>query len=331
MSRLPPAWGWAVALLAGLAATPLVVHHDFILHALLITCLWAGLASSWNILAGFAGQLSLGHAAFLGVGAYTMGVLDTQCGITPWLGMLAGGGVAALLSVVIGLPTFRLRGPYFALATMALAEVVRIIAVYWDGLTGGSSGLLMPMDTGLAALSWTEKAPFLWVATAYLGVVWLAAAQLRRSRLGYFLRAVREDQEAAAVAGINPTLAKMQAAMLSAFFTGVGGAILACYLTMIEPDTFLGVQVSVQFLVITIVGGLGTLSGPVIGAFLATPVAEFLRSVIGSEIAGSLHQLIYGMLFILVMIFLPGGVAPRLFRRRRRPPVVVLSSKKVAL
>ena len=323
---LPPGWPWAGGLLAVLTATPFLVHDSFVLHALLITCLWAGLASAWNILAGFAGQLSFGHAAFLGVGAYTMGILDTTLGVSPWLGMVAGGVVAAALAVAIGVPSFRLRGPYFALATLALAEVVRIVAVYWDGLTGGSSGLLMPIETGLAAVSWAGKGPFLWLTTGYLGVVWLAAAGLRRSRLGYFLAAVREDQEAAAVAGVDPTWAKMQAAMLSAFFTGVGGAILACYLTLVEPDSFLGVQVSTQFLVITIVGGLGTLSGPVIGAFVATPLAEFLRSVIGSEIAGSLHQLIYGISFILVMIFLPRGIAPHLLRGRG---LVLLSSKKV--
>ena len=159
-------------LLLAVALTPFVVHDSFILHALLITCLWAGLASAWNILAGFAGQLSFGHAAFLGVGAYTMGILDTSLGVTPWLGMIAGGGVAALLSVVIGVPAFRLRGPYFALATLALAEVVRIVAVYWDGLTGGSSGLLMPIETGFVAMSWTGQ-----------GAVPMADGRLSRHRL----------------------------------------------------------------------------------------------------------------------------------------------------
>jgi len=316
--RVPQSWLYAAAFLLLLALSPLVVSNSFVIHGLLVTCLWAGLALSWNILAGFTGQLSFGHAAFFGVGAYTMGVLYTKLGISPWIGMMAGGAVAALLAACIGVPAFRLRGPYFALATLALAEVTRIIAIYWEEMTGGAAGLFLPPQTGFVAMSWNEKEPFLWLTIGYLAVVWATAALIKQSRSGYFMAAVREDQDAAGVAGVNATAIKMQAAMISAFFTGVGGAILACYTTFVEPQEFLGVLVSIQLLIVTIVGGLGTLSGPVIGAFLATPMAEILRSVIGSRIAGGLHQLIYGLIFLFVMVYLPKGIGPTAVKLAKR-------------
>jgi branched-chain amino acid transport system permease protein len=315
---IPKSWGYAAAFLGALALAPLVISDTFIIHGLLVTCLWAGLALSWNILAGFTGQLSFGHAAFFGVGAYTMGFLSTKFGVSPWIGMMAGGALAALLAAFIGIPAFRLRGPYFALATLALAEVTRIVAIYWEEVTGGAAGLFLPSQTGFVHMSWQGKSPFLWLTLGYLAVVWATAALLKRSRTGYFMAAVREDQDAAGVAGVNATAIKMQAAMISAFFTGVGGAILACYTTFVEPQEFLGVLISIQLLIVTIVGGLGTLSGPVIGAFLATPVAEILRSVIGSRVAGGLHQLIYGLIFLFVMIYLPKGIGPAALRLIRR-------------
>lgn len=313
-------WLFAVAFLVILALVPLLSPPSFVLHGLLITCLWAGLALAWNILAGFAGQFSFGHAAFFGIGAYTTAQLYATFGITPWIGMFGGGAVAAVFAAAIGVPAFRLRGPYFSLATLAFAEVTRIVAVYWESVTGGAVGFFMPMQTGLYAMSWTAKAPFLWVSIGYLGAVWLVAAWVRRSRLGYFMAAVRADQEAAAVAGVNPTAVKMWAAMISAFLTGIGGSIFACYLTFIDPGEFIGVLISIQFLIMTIVGGLGTLVGPVVGAFIATPIAEVLRAVVGSRFAGGMHQLIYGIVFVLIMLYMPKGIWPAAvawWKRRR--------------
>ena len=321
---VPPArlrgWVAALALLLVLAAAPVLVSDRLVLHGLLITCLWAGLALSWNMLAGFAGQFSFGHAAFYGAGAYTMAVLASRFDVSPWIGMLAGGAAAAALAALIGLPAFRLRGPYFSLATLALAEVTRIVVIYWDPVTGGAAGLFLQVEPGAAQMSWSGKAPYLWLAVGYLGAVWAAAAWLKRSRLGYFAAAVREDQEAATVAGINPTSVKMQVAMVSAFCTGVGGAIFAAYLTFVEPNEFFGLQVSVHFLILTIIGGLGSLSGPVVGAFLVTPLAEILRSALGSNMMAGASEVIYGIIFLLVMIFVPRGVAPtirRAWERRR--------------
>ncbi len=325
------AWLAAVAFLFVLALVPLVVSQGFVLHGLLISCLWAGLAISWNILAGFAGQFSFGHAAFFGVGAYTTVIVAVRLGVPPLFGILAGGMVAVVLAVIIGVPAFRLRGPYFSLATLALAEVARIVAIYWESLTGGASGLFMPPGSGLLYLSWNEKAPYFYVALTYLAAAWAISAVLRRSRLGYFLIAVREDQNAAEVAGINPTAVKMAGAILSAGLAGVGGGILACYLTFVEPQEVFGVQVSIQFLIMTIVGGIGTLSGPVVGAFLVTPIAEMLRSVIGSQLAGGIHQLIYGFVFLAIILFLPRGIAPALASIGRRAWAAIAERPVVAV
>ncbi len=309
---------FAAVFVAALAATPLAVHNGFLLHGIVMTCLWAGLALAWNILAGFTGQFSFGHAAFFGIGAYTMAILYGRYGVTPWFGMLVGGVVSSAVAALIGVPAFRLRGPYFSLATLALAEVARILAIYWESLTGGAAGFFMPMDTGLYAMEWATKPPFLWLTLGFMTVVWGVSAYLKRSRLGYFMAAVREDEDAAAVAGINTTAIKMRALMISAFFTGIGGSIYACYITFLEPNEFFGMLISVQFLILTIVGGVGTLTGPIVGAFLATPLGEVLRSVIGSRIAGGLYQLLYGFIFLIIMIYLPKGVGPTIAGLARR-------------
>jgi len=321
-------WAFAVAFIAVLIFASVVVHDDVILTVLLYTCIWAGAALAWNILAGFGGQLSFGHAAFFGTGAYTMGILYVKMGVSPWIGMLAGGVIAALLAIAIGFVTFPLRGPYFSLATLALAEVVRLVVIYKADLTGGSAGLPMSIDTGLVNMFWFDTRPFVWLSIGYMSIVWGVSAWIRGSRFGYFLRAIRDDEEAAMAAGVNPILVKMGAAVISGFFTAIGGALLARYLTLASPDQALSVQVSLQLMVMTILGGLGTLAGPVIGAFITNPMMEFLRIHVGFTNAGNLYQLIYGALFVLVILVLPQGIGPpiahrsaQLWRRlRRREP-----------
>lgn len=303
-------WGGFLtfALLIGLFAP--FTDNAFVLHVIIMSCLWAGAGSSWNILAGFGGQLSFGHAAFFGTGAYTMSILLVMFGVSPWFGLIAAGAAGGLLAAIVGIPAFRLRGPYFALATLALAEATRILIVYWRSVTGGNSGLLLPTDQGLAALYWVNRLPFVYVMIGYMTIAYGVSLWTRHSRFGYFLLAVREDEDAATVSGVNPTLVKTAAAMISGCLAGVGGALLARYVSIAEPVQFLQPFVSVQFLIVVIVGGLGTVAGPIVGGFVVVILGETLRSTVGSSFAGGLHLWVYGLLFLLIIMLLPQGLGP---------------------
>lgn len=303
-------WGAFLVFAGVIGLLALVPQSEFLLHAIIMACLWAGAGSSWNILGGFGGQLSFGHAAFFGTGAYTMGILIVHLGVSPWLALVAAGAVSAILAAAIGVPAFRLRGPYFALATLAFAEAVRILIVYWRGVTRGNSGLLLPTDPGFANMYWTSKLPFVYLMLAYMVVAYAFSARIRYSRFGYFLLAVREDEDAAAVSGVNPTAIKTRAALASGFIAGLGGALLARYVSIAEPVQFLLPFVSVLFIVVVIVGGRGTVGGPIVGAFVVFPLGEALRGTVGSSFAGGLHLWIYGVMFVLMVMLLPQGLGP---------------------
>lgn len=281
-----------------------------VLSVVTVSCIWAIAALGWNVLVGYAGQLSFGHAAFFGTGAYTMALLYTKGGVSPWIGLLAGGLLAAVVGVLIGTPTFRLRGPYFALATLALAEAIRLVVVWQVDLTGGNDGILVPIDTGLGAMFWEEDRPFAWLAIACLIFFWVITVWLRRSRLGYFMLAVRDDQNAAAAAGLNPLAIKLRAIAISAFVTAIAGGLLARYLSSLAPDDYLGVYVSIQMLIFVFLGGRGTLSGPVVGAFLVAPLQRYLELAGGSAISAQLNQAIFGALLVVIILFYPKGLVP---------------------
>lgn len=285
-----------------------------LLSVVTVTCIWAIAALGWNVLAGFTGQLSFGHAAFFGIGAYTMALLNRDLGVSPWLGMLAGGIVAAFAAVLIGLPTFRLRGPYFALATLALAEALRRVVAWWTDFTGGNDGIILPIDTGFGAMFFDANRPFAWLAIAMFALVWASTLWLRRSRLGHYMLAVRDDEEAAAAAGLNPLSVKLRAIAISAFITAIAGALLARYLSGVAPDDYLGTYVSIQMLIVGFVGGLGTLSGPVVGAFIVLPIQHHLRLSGGSQVSSQLAEVAFGALLVLVIIFYPKGIAPGVAR-----------------
>jgi branched-chain amino acid transport system permease protein len=301
----------APALIAALVALSFYATDTGVLMSVItVTCIWAIAALGWNVLAGFTGQLSFGHAAFFGIGAYTMALLYTDSGVSPWLGLLAGGVVASILAVLIGLPTFRLRGPYFALATLALAEAIRRVVAYWTDFTGGNDGIILPIDTGLKQMFFESNRPFAWLAIAFFTIFWALTYWLRHSRLGHYMLAVRDDQDAAAAAGLNPLTVKLRASVISAFITAVAGGLLARYLSGVAPDDYLGTYVSIQMLILGFVGGLGTLSGPVVGAFLVLPVQHYLQLHGGSQVSSQLAEVGFGALLLLVIIFYPKGVAP---------------------
>ncbi|MFD2609992.1 branched-chain amino acid ABC transporter permease [Deinococcus taklimakanensis] len=274
------------------------------------TLIFAGLAMAWNILGGWAGQKSLGHAALLGVGAYTMTLLATPervpaflgGPVAPWWGALIGMLIATLLAAVWGGLTFRLRGSYFTLSTIAVALVLRLIAINSEW-TGGSEGLFMPELPRFLGLDLFDRRAEYWLALAFLALTLLITHLIRRSRLGYALQAVREDEDGARALGIDPTRMKVVAFMISAALTALGGSLYALYLQAFEPHTLLEMPISIQIALMAIIGGRGSIQGPVIGALLIATLGELFRNVFSNA-----NLLIYGVLILVVTLFAPGGI-----------------------
>lgn len=311
--------GYAVvgAVLAVLLLLPHVITTPYYVHLLIVVLLYVGLSSAWNLTGGFAGQLSLGHAGFFGIGAYTSTLLFLSFGLSPWIGMPVGMLLAVVAAAAIGYPCFRLRGPFFALATLAFGEVLRVVSISWRDLTQGSNGLSIPFKPGFMNMMWYGKAMFFYLILVYaliaVGIAW----KIERSRLGYYLIALKEDDGAARMLGINTTKCKLYAMLISSALTAVGGVFYAQYIGFIEPYSVFDIMLSVQFALISIIGGLGTLFGPVLGAFIMIPLSEMLRAAFGGAARG-FHLVLYGIILIAAVMLIPQGLAPELKDRYKR-------------
>ncbi len=287
-------------------------------NLLISTFYYAYLGQAWNILGGYAGQLSLGHAAFFAIGAYTSAVLAIHLGISPWLGMLAGAVLAAILSLGIGYLGFRfgLRGFYFILLTLAAAEICRLIALHLP-ILGGYTGLFITFTPNPWQFQFRGKIPYYFIALAFLcvacGIVWL----IQRSKLGTYLVAIREDEDASEALGVDTFRYKMIAYAVSAALTALGGTFYAYFQFYLQPNTVLHINHSVDIMIRPIVGGSGTILGPVLGSFLLELLGEFSRTYFAAGTAG-LNVVIYGLLLIIVVLFLPRGVYPTLAHWLRR-------------
>ena len=282
-----------------LAAFPLAVQNPYVLHLLIMTFLWVVLGQAWNLLGGFTGQISFGHAAFFGVGAYTTGIL-VKSGLSPaaaWSGLLLGGLTAALVASVIGWICFRLRGPYFSLSVLALAEVLRLVAVNWKQLTNGAEGILyIP--------AFRSKAYYYWIILALATIAFLVIRAVMRSKLGYYFLSIREDQDAAESLGIDTTRYKLYSLLISAFFTGVAGSFYMNYLGFIDPGIVFSIaDISIMMILVTMLGGAATLLGPVVGAVIYILVSELFRVWVKSG-----HLIFFGILIIVIIIFFPSGI-----------------------
>jgi branched-chain amino acid transport system permease protein len=286
---------------------------SYLQDVVILSFMWAGLALAWNIAGGYAGLISLGHAAFFGIGAYTSSILMVSAGLTPWIGLWVGGLLAVLLSAVLALVCTRLRGPFFILSTLAAAEVVRIAALNWTALTGGAEGLSIPPTPDIMNMVFASKTASAVLMLAYLLFAYIVTKLIEGSRYGFHLFAIRDDERAASAAGVNPLLARTGAMCVSAFLTSVGGSLFAQYFLFLDPTHVVSPELSFQFALIPALGGLGTAIGPVLGAFLITPLSELLRSYFGGTAAG-LHLAIYGAVLIVVMLYLPTGLVGLLQR-----------------
>jgi branched-chain amino acid transport system permease protein len=312
-SRLPLIGAAVVAL-----GLPLVVRSPTYLHIVILLYLYAYLTTSWNLVGGFAGVLPLGHAAFVGIGAYTSTVLSLQYGISPWVGMLVGAVIASLVGVVIGLPTLKMRGAYFALATIAFAEGIRVMVENIDALgpfkLNGPRGLqIPPLKTGLAHFMFAEKEPYYYIILVMLVGVLTFTWVISRSKLGYYLMAGGEEPEAAEALGVNVARAKLTAMAISSFLTAFAGTFWAQFTLYIHPKSVMSLDMSFEIAFIALIGGRGSIAGPVLGALLLRPVSDFSRIYFGSTLPG-LHLIIFGVVLILVMLYQPRGLQEPLMR-----------------
>jgi branched-chain amino acid transport system permease protein len=308
---------FAAAALVVVALFPLGVKNPYVLHLLIMCLLWVLLGQSWNLLGGYTGQVSFGHAAFFGVGAYTSGILVTNgfSVAAAWWGLLLGGLAAAVLASVIGWICFRLRGPYFALSVLALSEVLRLVAVNWKSFTSGAEGILyIP--------AFTSKVYYYWIILALAAGSFVVIRLVMRSKLGFYFLSIREDQDCAESLGVDTTKYKLVSLLISAFFTGAAGSFYMNYMGFIDPNIVFSVHdISVMMILVTMLGGVATAWGPAVGAVLYILVSEFFRVWVKSG-----HLIFFGVLIVVIIIFFPQGIVGtinqwRAGRRQRRAAV----------
>jgi branched-chain amino acid transport system permease protein len=301
---------------------PLIIRSATYLHILVLLYFYAYLTTSWNLVGGFAGVLPLGHAAFVGIGAYTSTILSLQYGVSPWLGMLAGGVLATIAGVLIGLPTLKMRGAYFALATIAFAEGIRVMVENIDFLgpfnLNGPRGLqIPPTNTGIANFMFAGKEPYYYIILFMLVGVLVFTWMISRSKLGYYLNAGGEEPEAAMALGVNVARAKLLAMAMSSFLTALAGTFYAQFTLYIHPKSIISLDLSFEIAFIALIGGRGSIAGPVLGALLLRPVSDFSRIYFGDTLPG-MHLIIFGTVLILVMLYQPRGLQEPLTRAYQR-------------
>jgi branched-chain amino acid transport system permease protein len=297
--------------LSALAAIALVLpalSSPFAIDVYIRVLLFAFIGVAWNLMGGYAKQLSLGHAAYFGLGAYTSTILQIRFDISPWLGMLAGGVVAMLASLPIGALCFRLRGPYFAIATIATAQVLMLLFLKFRDFAWGAEGTTIPnLGDAPLMMQFDGKAPYYYIALALLAIGLLITYAIERSWMGYYLVAVGEDEDAAEAIGVNALRMKRNIYLISAFLTALAGTFYVQYIYFIDPNVAFSFNISVEAALVSIVGGIGTLWGPVVGTVLLEPTSALLQSWLGSG-RGGLQLTIYSLILIAVILYRPAGL-----------------------
>jgi len=293
--------------------------NAFFQDTLIMIFFWAAAAGAWNITGGYAGQFSLGHAAFMGLGAYASTLLYIHFHLSPWLGMILGALLAGTVAMFLGYITIRLKGPYFALGTLAIGQVLYILAVNWKKLTNGSEGLYIPFEPQIQNFIFEDKIPYLLVSVVIASIVFYICRFIETSRIGFQLVAIREDEDAARSLGVNPVRTKVFAFTASAILTAIPGTFYAQYIQFIEPASVLSLHFSIQIPLIAIIGGVGVSYGPFMGSLIIIPLSLFLRASLGGKF-GAIHMALYGAVLVFVVIALQQGVAPairdKFFRKK---------------
>jgi branched-chain amino acid transport system permease protein len=313
----------AIAFFGLAALAPLAVRDAFLLDGLVLILMWGSTAAAWNIAGGYAGQVSLGHSMFFGLGAYAAAVLGTRWGTSPWIGLVVGALLATALGFVIGFLSNRLRGPYFVLATIAFSQVMLLVASRWRAFTSGSEGIPVPFRAGFWTLGIADKRVWVYLLLVLAIALYLVQVYLERSRRGYQLAAVREDEDAALSLGVPARRLKVAAIAVSAALTAVCGTLWTQYVGFVDPFYVFSVDLSVRFSLAAILGGIGTALGPFLGAMLITTLETYLRAQFGGIGAGlvGIYLIVYGCALVLLVRFAPQGLVPLIGERlrRRRP------------
>ncbi|MFV0353371.1 MAG: branched-chain amino acid ABC transporter permease [Oscillospiraceae bacterium] len=293
--------------LAALIIIPLFIRREFAINVLILCCIWGIMGIGWNFIGGYAGQVSNGHALFYAVGAYTGGLCMNWFQMTPWISMWIGVAISVLIAFVLGIPLLRLRGHYFAIATMALVECARIIFLNWEWI-GGATGISFQRLDLPQWYTWqfVAKHPFYYLCLAFLVVFLVLSKIMENSKFGYYCRAIRANQESAESTGVNAARYKRIAYMISAGIVSIGGALYAQYIQYLDPTVLLPLANSMLIVLVCVMGGIGTVWGPVLGAFVMTMINEYSRSNF-ARISG-LNLVIYGVLVIIIVLFLPDGL-----------------------
>lgn len=294
-------------LILALAVFPLLVNDQYYLHIGILILYTALISQAWNVLSGYSGQFSFGHAAFFGTGAYASSILLTKFGVSPWIGMFVGAFVAILIGLLIGFLSFRykLKGVFFALGTLAFSEILRIVVQNFD-FFNKTLGVLIPLDVNPLMFQFSSRTGYYYTILIFTIIVFALVHWISRSRLGYNLVAIRENEDAAQSLGVNTYRNKMIALAISAGLTAIGGTFYAQYILFIEPPTTFGNDVSVNIILPTIIGGAGTVLGPFIGSLILIPIGEITTALFGNFVG--LNLMAYGVILILVILFLPEGI-----------------------
>ena len=297
------------AVLALLLLFPVfVTEQPFPLHVMILFFMFAMMGVAWNIMGGYAGMFSFGQVAFFGIGAYSSTFLLMTCQVNPWIGLLIGGAVAALVGAAIGYPCSNLRGHYFAIASIAFGEIVRTHFNNWK-LVGAAEGLSLPMlnESLKNFMFHSSKLPYYYIIFVFLLFSVLVCYFVSTSKMGYYFRAIKEGHDVARVLGINVVWYRLIAIMISAFLTAMAGTFYAQYVLYIDPDSVMILPISVQIVLISMLGGAGSVMGPVIGAAILVPVSEITRVMLGHKGTG-IDMMIYGALITIISVYQPKGV-----------------------
>jgi len=304
-----------IIILAISLCVPLIIESPYILDIWITIFLQAFLNNAWNILGGYCGQPSFGHAAYFAIGAYTSTILFMDYNVSPWIGMIVGIFLAAILAVAMGYPSLRLRGPYFVFITIGFTEAIRLILINWERV-GGAMGLLIPLkQSSLIHFQFDSKVPYYYIALLMLAAGVSMTYMIENSKLGSYFVATREDEDAAESLGINTAYYKTLAFVISAVLIALGGTFYAQYVLYIHPETTSTLRVSCTLLAMAVIGGAGTVLGPVVGAFLLVPLEEYARGLLGGQARG-LHLIIYAAALVVVATIAPGGIVGLISKTR---------------
>lgn len=301
------AWLLFLGVLAVLPLVPGVAENSFRMHVFILILLYASMAQAWNIIGGYCGQVSFGHSVFFGIGAYGAGMAVVTYGIAPWSGILIGIVAAAVVAVLISYPCFKLSGHYFAIATFAIVEIFNRIFMVWDWV-GGALGLDYPIiEEGLKNLVWDSKTGYYYCALAMFVIIFGVVRWLEGHKFGYYMRAVREGQETAESLGVNSSTVKLTAMAISAALAALCGAFFVQYNLRVDPPMVMSLDTSMKFVLITIMGGAGSLMGPLAGAAVLVPLQEYTRAFWGG-LGGGVDLIIFGLLIIVMVVKQPAGM-----------------------